>query len=105
MVTIIDEHSASFLRDVGGLISGFFNLLEFLLGVSFFCGQKLTEWMIIGGGVVSEILRQFSEILFSIGLELWDFAGGVVRGLLLIYYGIWMIFEGSGINSSCALLS
>lgn len=95
MVAILDEYSTSFLRDLGGLISGVFNLVEFLLGISFFCGQKLTEWTITAGTTLLEFFAQVVDVFKAIGIELWDFGGSVVRGLLLIYYGIWMIFEGN----------
>jgi len=89
----IDEYLGVLIGDIGKFITGTFHLIEFLLGISYFCGQTLAGWISVAGSFVLETFSQTSQFAILAGSELWDFGGSLVRGVLLIYYGIWMIFE------------
>jgi hypothetical protein len=88
-----EEYLDVVVGDIGKIITGTFHFLEFLLGISYYLGETLANWIINLGIILTDFSIQTWEIIKFTGAELWDFGGGVVKGILLIYYAIWMVFE------------
>jgi hypothetical protein len=88
-----DEYLNVVVGDIGRLITGIFHLLEFILGLIYLVGQTLAYWFLVSGRSILEFITQTASFLQLVGIWGWEFGVEIVKGVLLIYYAIWMVFE------------
>jgi len=93
MTTTAEAYLDAVVGDLARLITGTFNLVEFILGVIYFLGQQLAVGLKLGADLTWSIAVQTWDFLKILGLAMWDLGGVVVEAFLLIYYAIFMIFE------------
>lgn len=93
MGTTTEEILDACVGNIGRLITFTFHLFEFLLGISYFVGGTLVRWMLFMGTIMAEGVFQSWDILKLTGAELWDFGVGLVKIVLLLYYGVILVFD------------